>query len=139
LYLSAHGHHVRHLELSSREKHYYDLNVWELPANMQLESLSLQELVVWLLPVNDDDIGDYRGVLTGQTQLTKLRMHDCIAGSAGVAQALSRLPQLLHLDVAAPQRSPNHHFPFPGDSAGLRLFIRMWSMLQGAVLFWLCM
>lgn len=95
---------------------------------MLLESLSLKQLVIYLLPGSDCDIGDFRGVLTDQTQLTRLRTHDCITGPAQVAKALSQLPQLLHLDVAAPQAYPLDHFPFPGECQSLAPGVCVWAL-----------
>jgi hypothetical protein len=118
-FLTAHGQHVRHLQLSSDPADTPGLAALQFPPSVsQLQSLALGDLRV---SVSSDSGGQQQlGVLTGQSRLRKLSFKDIIDTSLdGLAAALRALPALQDLAVTGILRqalapgSPDN-LPFPG-------------------------
>jgi hypothetical protein len=112
LWLTNHSELVSKLHLSGRSTYRSAVSLRELPAQLQLDSLSLHELHIQL----QAGVG-FAGVLHPGDPLKQLQLHDCMLqyGEDGLEAAFAQLPQLQDLSTARLEAMGMDRTQFPGE------------------------
>lgn len=111
LWLTNHSDLVSKLHLSGRSSYRTAVSLRELPSQLHLDSLSLNELQVQV-----QSGGGFAGVLHPGDPLKQLQLHDCtlLDGEDSLEAALAQLPQLQDLSTARLEAMGMDRTQFPG-------------------------
>ena len=110
LYLSKHGHHVSSVSVAGVV--CGKLKLRQLPPNLQLDKLSLTDLLLQLQPGSG-----FQGVVQPGLPLKHLRLCRCavLDGAEALTAALALLPGLQHLSLDLTSMYTQRRFRLPAD------------------------